>query len=214
MIVLSDWHHRTTDELYDTASTSGPPTAQNGLINGLNVYDDGGSRFETNFESGKSYRLRLVNTAIDTMFKFGIDNHTLTVIASDFVPIVPFETEMVSVGIGQRYDVIVTADQEPGNYWMRSIPQLTCSSNEMTLNIKGIVTYDDITVADPTTDAFEYTDDCSDEPLENLVPFVSLDAGDASTEQVMNVGLSIVNSFFKWTLNSNTFLSDWGEPSK
>lgn len=119
MIMLSDWLHETTDALYNAASTSGPPTANNGLINGLNVYQDGGSRFETNFKSGKSYRLRLVNTAIDTMFKFGIDNHTLTVIAADLVPIVPFETEMLSIGIGQRYDVVVKADQAPGNYWMR-----------------------------------------------------------------------------------------------
>jgi len=214
MVVLSDWLHQTTDELYGKASTSGPPQAANGLINGLNVYGDGGSRFQTKFESEKSYRLRLVNTAIDTMFRFGIDNHTLTVIAADFVPIVPFETDMINVGIGQRYDVIVKADQTPGNYWMRSIPQLTCSSNEMTLNIKGIVTYDDIAVADPTTDAYEYDDNCNDTPKESLVPFVSIDAGDASTQEVMQLGLSIVNSFFKWTLNNNTFLSDWGEPSK
>ncbi|KAI3326116.1 multicopper oxidase [Xylariaceae sp. AK1471] len=213
MIVLSDWLHQTTDELYAQASTAGPPQAANGLINGLNVYGDGGSRFQTNFESGKSYRLRLVNTAIDSMFKFGIDNHTLTVIAADLVPIVPFETEMISIGIGQRYDVIVNADQVPGNYWMRSIPQITCSSNEMTLNIRGIVTYDDLAVADPETNAYEYTDDCKDVPTENLAPFVSLDAGDATTTEVMQLGLSIVNSFFKWTLNNNTFLSDWGQPT-
>ncbi|KAI0551636.1 multicopper oxidase [Xylaria curta] len=213
MIVLSDWLHQTTDALYDTASTAGPPTANNGLINGLNVYQDGGSRFQTTFESGKSYRLRLVNTAIDTMFKFGIDNHTLTVISTDLVPIVPFETEMVSIGIGQRYDVVVNADQTPGNYWMRAIPQITCSANEMTLNITGIVTYDDLAVADPTTTSWEYNDDCNDIPVASLVPSLSLDAGDATTQQVMDVGLSIVNSFFKWTLNSNTFLSDWGEPT-
>ncbi|KAI1122880.1 multicopper oxidase [Nemania abortiva] len=212
-IVLSDWLHETTDALYDTASTAGPPTANNGLINGLNVYDDGGSRFQTSFESGKSYRLRLVNTAIDTMFKFGIDNHTLTVISNDLVPITPYETEMVSIGIGQRYDVIVAADQTPGNYWMRAIPQLTCSANEMTLNIKGIVTYDDLTVEDPTTNSWNYTDDCNDEALTNLVPSLALDVGDASTQEVLDVGLSIVNSFFKWTINSNTFLSDWGEPT-
>ncbi|KAI1177661.1 multicopper oxidase [Nemania sp. FL0916] len=213
VILLSDWLHETTDSLYDAASTGGPPQANNGLINGLNVYEDGGSRYETNFASGQSYRLRLVNTAIDTMFKFGIDNHTLTVIATDLVPIVPFDTEMISIGIGQRYDVIVKADQAPGNYWMRAIPQLTCSSNEMTLNIKGIVTYDDVAVADPTTNAYEYVDDCDDMPLENLVPALSLDAGDATTQQVMDVGLAVVNGFFKWTLNSNTFLSDWGEPT-
>ncbi|KAI8629921.1 multicopper oxidase [Xylariaceae sp. FL1651] len=213
MVILTDWLHQTTDALYDQASTAGPPQANNGLINGLNVYNDGGSRFQTNFATGKSYRLHIVNTAIDTMFKFGIDNHTLTVIASDLVPIVPYQTQMVSIGIGQRYDVIVTADQSPGNYWMRAIPQLTCSSNENTLNIKGIVTYDDLAVADPETDAWEYTDDCNDELLSNLKPFVALDAGDAQTQEVMDIGLSIVNGFFKWTLNGNTFLSDWGEPT-
>ncbi len=212
--MLSDWLHQTTDELYSIASSGAPPTANNGLINGLNVYEDGGSRFQTSFQTGKSYRLRLVNTAIDTMFRFGIDNHTLTVIASDLVPIVPFETEMINIGIGQRYDVIVKADQDPGSYWMRAIPQITCSSNEMTLNIKGIVTYNNLTVVEPATNSYEYTDDCSDVALESLVPYVSLDVGAAVTEQVMDLGLAIVGGFFKWTLNSNSFLSDWGEPSK
>ncbi|KAI0540529.1 multicopper oxidase [Xylaria digitata] len=213
LIVLSDWFHRTTDELYATASSGAPPQANNGLINGLNVYGDGGSRFQTKFESGKSYRLRIVNTAIDTMFRFGIDNHTLTVISADLVPITPFETTSINVGIAQRYDVIVKADQEPGNYWMRSIPQLTCSSNEMTTNIKAIVTYDDLAVEEPVTEPFEYVDDCSDPALESLIPFVALDASPADQEQVMELGLAIVNGFFKWTLNSNTFLSDWGEPT-
>ncbi|RWA15010.1 hypothetical protein EKO27_g51 [Xylaria grammica] len=213
LIVMSDWFHQTTDELYSIASSAAPPTANNGLINGLNVYEDGGSRYQTQFESGKSYRLRLLNTAIDTMFRFGIDNHTLTVISADLVPIVPFETDTINVGIGQRYDVIVKADQEPGSYWMRAIPQLACGSNEMTLNIKGIVTYDDLAVEEPETDPPQYDDDCDDEALESLVPFVSLDVGAAETEQVMDVGLAVVNGFFKWTLNSNTFLSDWGEPT-
>ncbi|TGJ87003.1 hypothetical protein E0Z10_g1752 [Xylaria hypoxylon] len=213
IVMLSDWFHQTTDQLYAQASSGGPPIANNGLINGLNVYGSGGSRFETQFASGDSYRLRLVNTAIDTMFKFSIDNHTLTVISADLVPIVPFDTTALNVGIGQRYDVIVKADQEPGNYWLRAIPQLTCSSNEMTLNITGIVTYDDLPVQDPVTAPWAYVDDCADPALGTLVPFVSLDAEAATTEQVMDVGLAIVNGFFKWTLNSNTFLSDWGEPT-
>lgn len=215
MIILSDWHHRTTDQLYAQASTSGPPPAQNGLINGLNVYGSGGSRFKTKFQSGKSYRLRLVNTAIDNMFKFSIDNHTLTVIAADLVPIKPFQTNMINIGIGQRYDVIVKANQKPGNYWMRSIPQITCGATEMTVNITGIVTYDNIAVADPKTKAYEYVDNCDDVPTKDLVPYVALNAGAPKTTKVMEVGLdrNPVNSFFRWKLNNNTFLSDWGEPS-
>ncbi|KAI1344897.1 multicopper oxidase [Xylariaceae sp. FL0016] len=213
IILLADWFHQTTDELYDQASTAGPPTPPNALINGTNVYADGGSRFQTGFESGKTYRLRLVNAAMDTFFKFSLDNHTMTVIAADLVPINPYETDIISLGIGQRYDVLVTADQSAGNYWMRAIPQLTCSSNDMTLNIRGVVSYDGVDVADPESEAWAYTDNCDDELLTNLVPFVALDAGDASVEEVFDVGISVVNSFFKWTINDNTFLSDWGSPT-
>jgi FtsP/CotA-like multicopper oxidase with cupredoxin domain len=68
------------------------------------VYDDGGSRFTTTFVSGTKYLIRLVNAAIDTHFKFSIDGHTLTVIGADFVPITPYTTEVLSIGIGQYHN--------------------------------------------------------------------------------------------------------------
>lgn len=71
-LFLNDWSHSTVDELWDQAESSGPPTLDTGLINGTNVYDDGGSRFEVNFVSGTRYRLRLVNAAIDSYFKVSI----------------------------------------------------------------------------------------------------------------------------------------------
>ena len=76
-----DWDHQTADELYSSAQTSGPPTLDTGLINGTNTWSNGsvGTRWETDFTSGTSYLLRLVNGAIDTHFDFSIDNHTLQV---------------------------------------------------------------------------------------------------------------------------------------
>lgn len=118
----------TADNLVLQAATGGPPTAVNGLINGTNTYNESGSRFETTFEAGKRYRLRLVNAAADQHFRFMIDNHTLEVISTDFVPIVPYNTTDVSIGMGQRYDVIVEAkDLTEGSFWLRAIPQETCS---------------------------------------------------------------------------------------
>ncbi|KAK2037867.1 multicopper oxidase [Colletotrichum somersetense] len=212
-IVLSDWFHQTTDELYETAASGGPPTPQTGLINGFGMYNGLGSRFTTAFESGKSYRMRLVNSAIDTHWKFMIDNHTLEVIAADFVPLQPFNTSDVSIGIGQRYDVIVRATQDSGDYWLRAIPQLTCSANENPLDIKGIVRYDASSTADPVGEVPAYMDDCKDEPMSKLVPFVPIEAGQQSYDDTLTVGLQVVNNQFKWTLNNNTFLSDWGHPT-
>lgn len=103
-ILLSDWSHQTADELYTSAMTSGPPELDTGLINGTNVWNNTGTilghRFNTSFTSGESYRLRLINGALDTHFKFSIDNHTMTVIAADFVPIKPYDTTVLDISIG------------------------------------------------------------------------------------------------------------------
>lgn len=103
ILFLNDWTHDTADQLYQSAQVSGPPTLDNGLINGTNTYNDTGYRFNTSVTSGSTYLLRLVNGAIDTHFKFSIDNHTLTVIASDLVPIVPYTTEVLDIAIGQKF---------------------------------------------------------------------------------------------------------------
>lgn len=213
LLLLSDWFHRTTDELYLAASSGGAPTASNGLINGTNVYDDGGSRFQTTVTGGNRYRFRLVNTAMDTFFKFAVDNHTMQVIASDLVPIQPYTTDVLGIGIGQRYDVIIDMDQTPGNYWMRAVPQLSCSANEMTLNIRGVLNYDSVDMADPTTEAYNYGDDCNDEAASDLVPYVEMDVDPADTFTTFDVGLNTPNGLFKWTVNNSTFLSDWATPS-
>lgn len=105
-LLLNDWDIDTMDSLVLGSEINGPPTLQNGLINGTNVYNstDGtdvvGHRFNTSVTAGDSYRIRLVNAAIDTTWKFSIDNHTLQVIAADLVPIEPYTTDIVTINIG------------------------------------------------------------------------------------------------------------------
>lgn len=100
ILFLNDWSHRTVDELYQYAQTRGPPLMDTGLINGTNVFGTAGSRFTMQARRGESYRLRIVNAAIDTMWKFMIDNHELTVIAADLVPIKPYTTNYINIGMG------------------------------------------------------------------------------------------------------------------
>jgi FtsP/CotA-like multicopper oxidase with cupredoxin domain len=200
--------------LYHIAQTTGPPTLDNGLINGTNVYNDTGSRFETTFTAGESYRMRLVNGAIDSHFKFMIDNHTMTVMAMDLVPIVPYNTTILDIGIGQRYDIVVNADQSSGDYWLRSIPQTSCSTNDNTDNIKGIVRYDSTSTADPTTTAYTFTDSCDDESQSvTLAPYVALDAGTADLTNDEAVTVGKVGNVFKWYMEATTFVSPWDDPT-
>ena len=45
----------------------------------------------------------------------------MTVIATDFVPTQPYDTDVVTLGVGQRTDVLVKADQDPSTaVWMRT----------------------------------------------------------------------------------------------
>lgn len=225
IIFLNDWSHQTVDELWYSAETGGPPILNNGLINGTNVYgDDGatnqtGSRFSTAFKSGSSYRMRLVNAAIDTLFKFSVDNHTIQVIAADLVPIVPYTTDVLSVGIAQRYDIIVTADQASlaDNFWMRAEPATACSStNEMQSNIKGIVYYGD-SAGTPTTTAYTGASDtdCLDEDLSNLIPYLSLDAESPyyTDDETVSLGTDSTGVLFRWFIEGNTFQVEWGNPT-
>ncbi|OHE99327.1 multicopper oxidase [Colletotrichum orchidophilum] len=220
VLFLTDWDHQTVDELYPSAETAGPPTLDNGLINGTNVYGDDNStsqtgyRYNVTWESGTSYRLRLINSAIDTHWKFMIDNHTLEVIASDLVPITPYKTTVLNIGIAQRYDIIVTADQADvaDNFWLRAIPQSACSDNSSPDNIKGIVSYTG-TITAPTTSAYNYTDSCDDETA-NLSPYVSKTVDSANWDELETASVSQNSAgLFKWALNSTSFLVDWADPT-
>ena len=94
--MLSDWSHESVFALWDTVEgTAFPATMENGLINGKNTYGEGGSRYETVLKAATKYRIRIVNSAVEGHFRFSIDNHTLTVIANDLVPLVPYKTDNV-----------------------------------------------------------------------------------------------------------------------
>ncbi|KAH6653398.1 Cupredoxin [Truncatella angustata] len=187
-IVLQDWTHTSVFTIWENLQRNAAdvqPVGENGLINGLNPYDCSQSsdpacigtaeRFELNFQKGKKYRLRIIGTQIDGWFKFTIDGHKLRVIANDFVPIEPYETDNIILSGGERYDVIVEADQPVGNYWLRSIYQTACNRNDNLNknNIRGIVRYVGAdTDKTPTTCVSKtITNSCGDEPYESLVPW-------------------------------------------
>lgn len=198
------------------AATSGPPTAPNGLINGTNTYNDTlGSRFETNFEAGTRYRIRLVNAAADNHFRFTIDNHTMEVIATDFVPIVPYNATTLSIGMGQRYDIIVTGKElTSGDFWLRAIPQESCSESDATDDIKGIIRYDSSSTTDPTTSAYDYTDSCADEASDDLVPYLAINASDSYTyTDKTDVALQVSENALLWTMNKTSFRTQWDNPT-
>ena len=131
---------------------TGQTYSDNNLINGKMNFDcstvaagdnakctsnAGVSKFK--FQTGKTHRLRLINSGADGVQRFSIDQHTMTVIAYDFVPIEPYDTKVVTLGVGQRADVLVKANvgRPRSAYWMRS--NITaCSSSRQPLAVAAI----------------------------------------------------------------------------
>ena len=223
LLFLSDWSHTSAFSLWDSARAGGPPSLDGGLVNGTNTYNcsgsvdpncvGGGKKFETVFVPGKRYRIRLINVAIEGHFQFSIDGHNLTVIANDLVPIVPYETNSIVIGEGQRYDLIVEANAEPGDYWLRSGWQTARAANQNANDMTGIVRYDTSSTVDPvTTSDITITSNCADEPLSNLVPHLAMNVGNFS--EVTQESLSFVfDSYFMWTINSSSLYMNWSDPT-
>ncbi|KAL8417408.1 hypothetical protein RB596_007507 [Gaeumannomyces avenae] len=127
---IADWYYDGADEIAERVANPAtpampgvpwsPPPSDNLLFNGTNVAArGGGGRYaRTALQQGSVHLLRLVNPSVDSSYSVSLTGHSLTVVAADYVPVAPRSVSSVFVGIGQRYDVLVHADQVPGDYFL------------------------------------------------------------------------------------------------
>ncbi|KAK4460398.1 laccase-2 [Cladorrhinum samala] len=224
-LFLQDWSHVEAFTLWNVAKLGAPPIMPTGLINGTNTWNctatpgnpdcvGTGAKHEIVFEPGTKYLLRLVNVAVDGVFQFSIDGHSLTVIGQDLVPLVPYTAESVELSVGQRLDVVVEANASPGNYWLRAGWVSACANNENPEEMTGIVRYDANSKDDPqSVSTVTPTTSCLGEPNSLTVPALSLDVenfGGGTTRE--NLGFKF-DEYFKWTINTSSLLLDWGNPT-
>src|SRR5262249_11212636 len=69
---------------------------------------------------GETLRLRLINGSSTYQFRFQIDGHPLTVIATDGAPVMPVEVDNLLLSPGERYDVLLKA-RGNGAAWIRAV---------------------------------------------------------------------------------------------
>lgn len=151
------------------------------------------------------------------MYVVGFDAHNLTVIAADFVPIVPYTTPYLNIGIGQRYDVIVEMNQPIGSYYVRAVIQTGCPSGGANSGLgtaNAIMNYQGSNSTPVTNTPITNITaaSCIDEPLASLVPYVSLPAGDSGkfqssvqtlpAGQVTQVQTSTDGLVYQWFINN------------
>ena len=179
--------------------------------------------------TGSSFLL-IPHSAAQNSFIVGFDKHTVTVIAADFIPIKPYKTETVKIANGQRYDVILEADQAIDKYFVRAVLQTACPSGGANSGLgvaNAIITYEgaNSTAAPlsqtPITNVTAAV--CEDEPLASLVPYNVKPAGTLSTFQgssstipggaLTSVATNDDGTVFQWFLNNAVINVDFHNPT-
>lgn len=229
-LFLSDWSHTPNFASWIGKERYGvTESLTTTLINGTNTFNcskapdpqciGDGKKFQTLFQPGKKYLIRLIHVATDSQFQFSIDGHKLKVIASDLVPIQPYDTDSIILSSGQRYDVIVEANAVPGDYWLRGgwVAPGACqgAANDNPNDMTGIVRYDIASTKFPnSTSTVEVPTSCHDEPLESLVPHLKLNVTNiaGTTIEMLRVQLNR-DAVFQWTINSTSLIIDWENPT-
>lgn len=123
--MITDWYHQTADRIHLSAElvkNGPPPDSDNVLFRGKNInpVGSGGSYDRLTLTPGKKHLLRLINTSVDNSFTVSLVGHNFTVVTNDLVPVTPSVRSSLFIGVGQRYDVIVEANQAVDNYWFNA----------------------------------------------------------------------------------------------
>ncbi|KAI2628639.1 putative multicopper oxidase [Hypoxylon sp. NC1633] len=219
-IVASDYFH----EFYDVV-TKGflenrveVTLSDNNLINGKNSYNGNDAPLASfNFTSGKTHRLRLINTSAFAVQKISIDGYTMIIMANDLVPIQPYETDVITLAAGQRSDVLVHATGSPtDSTWLRAYKPPDCSpGKEGSYIATAAIFYEN---ADrtrmPTTQpgANAYNKYCGNDPLDQAIPAYPLTPGDPSMTEILPVELRPNGSSNLWYMANRTFRVDYNDP--
>ncbi|MFC9836314.1 multicopper oxidase family protein [Rhodococcus sp. NPDC127530] len=122
VVVLSDWlTDRTPSQVFDELR-GGRMTSMPEMTSPVLGGDSGDVRYPVYLLNGKApgdptvftarpgqrARIRLINAGDDTAFRVALGGHRLTVTDTDGFPVEPVDTDSVLIGMGERYDAVVT----------------------------------------------------------------------------------------------------------
>ncbi|KAK3210383.1 hypothetical protein GRF29_44g2571027 [Pseudopithomyces chartarum] len=227
--IVGDWYYKTSWQMgllaHSSLQSGGPPPpADTIIINGTNINGDKGAYARTfGLIKGKKYRLRIINTSADNTLRVSLDNHKFTVITSDLVPVKPWVTDSLLITIGQRYDVIFTANQDAGTYWFRASSIASCASLQSKPDALSIFAYQDAPDPNalPVSTSVTLPTDCNEPANSNLVPWVKNTVDQtAFMNQVKNLTFDLTRTvttngenIVMWSVNLTAIDINWDVPT-
>ncbi|KAG6127413.1 hypothetical protein E4U12_006656 [Claviceps purpurea] len=194
-VLLNDYFHPSYETLVEgimgvTGVNRKPAFSDNNLINGKMNYDcslvkdgtpcvsnAGVSKFK--FTPGKKHLLRIINGGSAGLQYFSVDEHEMEVISMDFVPIKPYKTKYITLGVGQRTEVIVRGKTDKKDtsrgYFLRANLSTICALPRQPRGLAAIYYSDADFRANktPKSKAQVFSESrlgCANEALESTVP--------------------------------------------
>ncbi|KAJ8760175.1 hypothetical protein K2173_011031 [Erythroxylum novogranatense] len=137
-VIIHDWYtksHSSLRKFLDSGRSIGRPEGV--LINGKVAKGDGKDEPLFTMKPGKTYKYRICNTGLKTSLNFRIQGHPLKLVEMEGSHVQQNLYESLDVHVGQCYGVLVTADQEPKDYYMVASTRFT----KTVLTSKGIIRY-------------------------------------------------------------------------
>ncbi|CCC14483.1 unnamed protein product [Sordaria macrospora k-hell] len=220
--MIQDYYRQTADRLHYVAELvqNGPPPDSSTITfrgKSINPTGSGGSYDRLVLTPGKKHLLRLINASVDNSFTISLVGHNFTVIATDLVPVTPVVRSKLFMAVGQRYDVIVEANQAVGNYWLNATLE-TNGNCGTTLNKfpAAIIQYSGASsTALPTNKGTPVTAGCAGES--GFAPIVKRTISSSlfapSTLPIsLNTPTKPQGQVFEWRIRNTPIVVEWDHP--
>ncbi|KAK8991125.1 hypothetical protein V6N11_062149 [Hibiscus sabdariffa] len=137
-IIAGDWFskgHKTLKKILDSGRNLGRCDGVH--INGKGAKADSKDSPMFTMEAGKTYKYRICNAGLKTSLNIRFQGHKMKLVEMEGSHTIQNEYESLDVHVGQCFGVLVTADQEPMDYYVVASTRFT--KREMT--VTGLIRY-------------------------------------------------------------------------
>ncbi|KAE9571468.1 Laccase [Colletotrichum fructicola] len=221
---LTDWYYKGADEIRSSfTAPAAVPASDNILFNGTNVNKNGGGNYSrVTLKPGKTHKISLINMSVDNTFSVQLVDHKMTVVNNDLVPVKPFETDSLYLSVGQRYEVIIKADQDPGAYWFNvSFPSnRLCGTSNMN-KPASIFQYEGASTKALPRDAGKAITDAQCQDKTDFEPMYSVDVDqngfqktdDDTLDVTVDTSRTTSSQQVYWKVNGQNMDINWDTPT-
>ncbi|GAC1399633.1 MAG: multicopper oxidase MmcO [Mycobacterium sp.] len=144
---------------------------------------------------GQRIRIRIINAGSDTAFRVALAGHSMTVTHTDGYPVVPTEVDALLMGMGERYDVTVTAGD--------GVFPLVAAAEGKNAVARALLSTGAGTAPDPTFQPPELNGRLGTADV--LTAAATVDLGSAKPDTILDAELAGTMAAYDWKINGQAF---------